>query len=426
MGMNMKWRQRLVGVLAVLTCILLFVSLIGFWVQRTIYDTDRWVALVEDLPSEPAVAQGLADRITDQLVELTDPQAKISEVLPTQASALAGPITVALENLVSRTVADVIASDQFRTVWIALNRFAHSKVIAFLDGESQIIQADDGKVQLNLMPLVSDVLDRLPPGLLGAASVPDISSDLPIEEARQRISSYLGVSEASIPEDFGQITVFESDRLEAVQRGIAAFNRLVVVMIVATVALGAVTIALSRRRRRTVVALGIGAAATVAFAWALLRVIGNQVVDSLASNGAGEVAGSIFSSLLSDLRSTTAIVLVLGSIAAIVAFLLGDSRPARWTQAQMRSARDVTTAAALQTSQGGSAAAWTARNEVGMRVGGVIAAVVALLAFDISWGWLICVLALLALWELAIGGLVRLARSPALTSPHGGHETGTP
>ncbi len=421
-----KWRQRLVGALAVLTCILLFVSLIGVWVQRTIYDTDRWVALVEDLPSEPAVAQGLADRITEQLVSLTDPQAKISEVLPPQASALAGPITVALENLVSRTVADVIASDQFRSVWVSLNRFAHQKVIAFLDGDSEIIQADDGKVQLNLMPIVGEVLDRLPSGLLGEGSVPDISVDLPMDEARRLISSYLGLRQDAIPEDFGQITIFESDRLETVQRALAAFNNLVVVMVIATLAMGAVTIVLSRRRRRTVVALGIGAAVTVAMAWALLRVIGNQVADSLANESAGKVAGDVFNSLLSDLRSTTTIVLVAGSVAAVVAFLLGDSRPARWTQVQVRAARDVTTAAAMETSQGGSAAAWAAGNEVGLRVGGVVVAVALLLLLDVSWGWLAWVVALLVAWELAISGLVRLARRPALASPHGGDEARSP
>lgn len=403
---RLRWRQRLVVALGIVSCLLLFVSIVGVWAERTIYETDRWLAIVEDLPSTPAVSEGIAERLTDEIVTLTNPEERIRAALPPDAAVLAGPIATALETLVTQVVADVIASDQFRSVWIAINRFAHEELVAVLDGDSGLVSSRDGEVYLNLLPLVSDVLERVPAGLFGQGSVPDISVNISPDDARRAISSYLGVT---VPDDFGEVKVFESDQLSALQNALTWFNRLVVLSVIATFAFGALTIFLSRRRRRTIVGLGIGVAATVAATWVVLRAIDQQVVDSLSNQRSAEIAGSIFGTLLSDLRTSTVLLLLAGVLAASVAFLMGDSRPALWTREQVRALSAGTAAAAMRTSQGGSAAAWTARNEVGLRVGGVVVALLILLFFHASWGWLLFLLVLLALWQLAITALVHLS-----------------
>lgn len=410
---RLAWRQRAVGVLVVLASLCLVVSVVGVWVHQNVYDTDAWVATVGDLPSDPAVADALAGRVAAELAAVSDAEDRIRDLLPEEASILAGPIATGLEDLLREGVSRVIASDQFRTVWIEVNRVAHHQLVELLDGSGGLFTTSDGDVKLNLLPVMGEALDAVGDrvgDLLGRGDPPEIDSSTPPSEAVRTMSRYLGVD---LPEDFGQITVFHSEALAEAQDALVVLSRLVVAFVVLTVAFAAAALVMSRRRRRTCIALGLGAAAAIALTWALSRTLAREAVARIEERQNQEVARQVLDTVTGELRSMATYVLIVGLVVALVAFLLGDSRPARWVRHQARSLGSQTAAAAARTAQGRTAAAWVADAELGLRAGGLVVAIVVLLVFQVTFGSLLIVLGLLALWQLAISGLVAVERRSA-------------
>ena len=90
-------RQVLAGILVVLTSLCIVAATIGIWTQRTLADTDRFVALVAPLADDPAVTNPLAARLSEEVFLALDVETRIEEALssipdlPPQASFLVGP-----------------------------------------------------------------------------------------------------------------------------------------------------------------------------------------------------------------------------------------------------------------------------------------------------------------------------------------------
>ena len=67
-----RWRRILVGVLVVLVCLLVPISVVGVWVRNTILHTDQFVDTLAPLADDPAVEEAIANRVTNTLIEATD------------------------------------------------------------------------------------------------------------------------------------------------------------------------------------------------------------------------------------------------------------------------------------------------------------------------------------------------------------------
>lgn len=403
---RLAWRRRGVVALVVLTTIGVLASTLGIWVRRNIYDTDTWVATVQDLPANPAVAEALATRLTDEIVEATNATSRVRDLLPSVAAPLAAPITSALQGVVHDAVVTILTSDQFQTAWVAVNRVAHQQIVSILQGGEGVLHTDDGKVALNLLPIISTVLAKvndISPGLIGSGTPPRISDTTPVDQAVAQLSAYLG---RPLPPDFGQITVFESDQLAAAQNALKLFSRAVTAIIIVTVLLAGAAIALSTRRRRTALQLGLGAATAMAVAWALGRAITRQLIDGIADAQTRDATREVLVAVTSGLRSLSTWVLVVGAAIAVVAFLLGDGRSARWVRHQAQVLADPAKAAA---SPAGPVAVWVADHEAGTRVGGLVAGLAVLLVVDLSWSWLFVVAIALGAWQLAVTMATRTA-----------------
>src|SRR4029453_2155686 len=79
----------------------------GLWVRRTVYDTNRWVAVVGPLASDPAVQQTLATKLTASVFTALDVQSRVESALSDAAPRLAfiaGPITNGVEGVVQDQV----------------------------------------------------------------------------------------------------------------------------------------------------------------------------------------------------------------------------------------------------------------------------------------------------------------------------------
>ncbi len=127
-----------------------------------------------------------------------------------------------------------------------------------LDGDAPAVQAGATTVTIDLLPLLQRVLDRITaaePELFGREiSIPEVDlEDVPPGTA-QRLDAAMGVE---VPDDLGQITVYDRGRLRAAQDAFHRLGRLVSLV----VALAAVLYLVSPRPgavriRRAVVAAG--------------------------------------------------------------------------------------------------------------------------------------------------------------------------
>ncbi|MEZ5134103.1 MAG: hypothetical protein R2699_03355 [Acidimicrobiales bacterium] len=315
----------------------------------------------------------------------------------------------------------MITSDQFHELWIGVNRFTHEQLVRLLEGEPGRVSVVDGVVYLNLMPLMGKVLGLVAgvaPDLIGNGQpVPDIGPDTPPDQARAELESYLG---RDLPDDFGVIEVFQSDRLAAAQSFFTMFARLVNLLMALTVVLAGVTIFLARSRRLALLELALGAVVTIAAARAIVRNLVEQLIDQIRDPTTSGAIRATIEEVAGTLRGLLTWIVVLGIIVVVLAFLTGPSRPAVWLRHQVA----LGFGAARSTSErlAGQAAAehsWFADNITGVRVGVLAVGVLALLILPTTWFWFLVIVAIVGLVELGLAGVARDsgAEPPEVTPP---------
>jgi type VI protein secretion system component VasK len=59
-----RWRTIVAALLLVLACVLAPLGVVAVWARNQVTNTDRYVATVAPLASDPAIQQAITDRIT--------------------------------------------------------------------------------------------------------------------------------------------------------------------------------------------------------------------------------------------------------------------------------------------------------------------------------------------------------------------------
>ena len=212
-----RLRRVLTPILVVLSIIVFTVAVPAAWGARTVLNTDRYVATVGPLADDPAVQASIATKLTDQVFSALDVEGTISDALAglgERATVLAGPLTTAVKGFVQDQVQKVVASDAFKTFWVAANRFVHTQVLAILRGEGDTVSVREGKVLLNLLPLVNLALGSIQTvasDLVGRdVTLPQITKGEVPSASIAKLEQALGVD---LPDYFGQIVVYDSEDL---------------------------------------------------------------------------------------------------------------------------------------------------------------------------------------------------------------------
>ncbi|MEI5098819.1 hypothetical protein RB200_09295 [Streptomyces sp. PmtG] len=125
-----RLRSVLSAVAIVLACLLVAPGTVATWATYEIEDTDRYVATMAPLSSDPAVRSAVAAAVTDSVVKEID----------------AGPLQSAVESFVRAAVRSFTETPAFRTAWNAANRAAHAAVEEALRNDS------DSGVTIDLAP----------------------------------------------------------------------------------------------------------------------------------------------------------------------------------------------------------------------------------------------------------------------------------
>jgi hypothetical protein len=394
--------------LVALTCLSLILTTVGLWGRAMLFNTDRFVGVVEPIVRDPEVAAVLSARASADIVVALELHQRAWDVLPERAGFLAAPLTRAARDLIASELGDLLRNPTFLDAWLSILRFIHSQLVAILRNQSTRVQLQDGQVYLNLFPVIDqgfrlvEQLGLLPDGV----QRPDLSNVTPAQ-GRQDLSQALGVT---LPPTFGQVTVAQSESLDDAQRAVGLFDLITVIVLPAlTALLAGLALLVSPSRRRTLIQLGVAAAAGVILAWAAIDLVSQQVVNSIKNEPTGyTIARDAAEALTASLLEFARTVAIVAGLIATIDFLAGSGD---WFRRAFETARGLGDRA----EQANTVVRWVAAHADGLRIGGLAAVMLALVVLDLTWAQFFWLVALLAVYE--IGLTILGARAAAGVTP---------
>ncbi|MFI6564219.1 hypothetical protein [Streptomyces sp. NPDC050534] len=332
--------RSLGSVLLILFAALLsLLSVVAVWANSIVRDTDRYVATVGPLASDPDVQQAVTKRVTNAVLAQVDVQALVKQLtdaaaqkgVPPQTAKLLGnlqgPIENGLKQVVSSSVERVVTSSAFKTVWVNANRRAHAALDKALTGQANgAVKLENNQVVIDLGPIVADVKTRLvDAGFAPAAKIPAVHTNFVVFASK----------------DIGKIRTYMR-----VLQLLGGWLPVIALLIAAA----GVYVAFNRRHAL------IGAALAVFVAMLVLGIgltVGRDVYLNHLPPGASQAAaGSVYDALVKFLRAGVRALAAVALFTAAGAFLAGPSRIAVATRTGCRRSigalRDVTTSAGLR------------------------------------------------------------------------------
>ena len=291
------------GLLGLGTLILLVGSL-TVWVKRQALDTDAWVATSTEFLEDDEIRAALSVYIVDQLYENGDIEARLEERLPPELDRIAAPLAGALRAPAERAADELLQRPRVQDLWENVNREAHEALLRILEDETREgVSTAEGTVTLDLRVFIVNVGEELGLG----------------EQL-----------DARLPEDAGQLTVLESDELEAAQDATKAIKALTWLVILAALAAFAGSIWLARNRREMLRAVGVVFVLVGILLLIIRNAAGSYLVDALAEGeSAREAAGSSWIIGTSLLAEVAWALILYGAVMLLGTLLAGPSRAAR-------------------------------------------------------------------------------------------------
>ncbi|MER7726778.1 hypothetical protein [Streptomyces sp. NPDC096323] len=393
---RLRPRSFFAVLLILVAAVLTPLSLLSSWASEVAGDTDRYVGMMKPLASDPEVQAAVTHRVTDAVMDRLDIDALLADVAPADRPVvdkalgkLGGPLTTGVTDFVHGTVEKFVSSDEFERVWTNLNRSAHTSVVKALTGEGGgAVKIAGDTVTLDLAPVIDRVKQRLVDrGLTVAGKIPEIHTDF---------------------------TLLTSDSVGKAKKGFRALELLGFWLPVFTLLVAAGGVLLAVRRRRALVtaalAVAVGAGLLGLGLWAGRAFY----LDSLPPHVSQPAAGAVFDALAGYLRAGVRLVVTVGAVVALAAWLTGRGRAANRVMAMWSGGIGAVRDAAGFT--GGPAGRWVHRVRRPLNWTVVVVAVAVLLAWDRPTGLVTVWIALCALFVLAVVEFLDDDSTPHLTA----------
>ncbi|MEU0208194.1 hypothetical protein ABZ235_31140 [Streptomyces canus] len=299
--------------LILFAALLSLLSVIAVWANSIVRDTDRYVATVGPLASNPDVQKAVTNRVTDVVLAQIDVDVLVKQLqdavsekgVPPKAAQLVGnldgPITSGLKQLVSGTVERVVSSSAFEKVWVEANRRVHSSVDKALTGEGDgAVSLKNDQVAIDVAPIVAQVKERLVGAGLGfAAKIPDVHTDFVVVQSKDigKIKTYMRVLEI-----------------------MGSWLPLIALLVAAA---GVYT---AFNRRHALIGAGLAVFLAMLVLGITLTVFRDVYLDHLPSGASPSAAGAVYDALIKFLRAGVRALGAVALIVAVAAFLSGPSR----------------------------------------------------------------------------------------------------
>jgi hypothetical protein len=292
-----------VWLLIVLATIVGIGATLNSWIDRQALDTDEWVSATDEMLADDDIRGALSIYLTAELFSTVDVAGELEALLPGPTSQLAGPLAATLQSNAVDLVDQLLASDRFGNLWATVNRAAHTAFVTVANGDDVgALSTAGGAFVVDLRSLLVELADRL--GLPGTV----------VER---------------IPADAGQLVVFESEQVDALQQLVRAVNLLSIYLFALVVLLYGAAVFWAADRR--VALRNVGTAMVVGSVLLLIaqQVTINVSVDELARAESGRAAvGSIVSIATGLLNELAWAWLAIGVVVLAFAILVGPSRAA--------------------------------------------------------------------------------------------------
>jgi hypothetical protein len=296
-----RWLVR--SLIAVAT-VLGIVAIFAVWANRQLLDTGYWTSTNTKLIESPPIREAVSGYLTEQLYANVDVAGELKKGLPTELKPLAAPAAGALKDVVQKGIDLLLERPRVQELWSKANQVTHAEFVRLVENKGSVVKLPGGgAVVLDLRPMLGEVAEKV-----GAS--PTIVNKIPPKVAQLRIVT--------------------SKQLKTMQNAVNLLRSLALILPLLVVALFALAVYLARgRRRHTLIAVGaafIGAGLVVIVA---RGIIGNKVVDALATTEAvrpaAQAAWSIGTSVLADVAWATVFI---GVPVILAGLLAGPTRSA--------------------------------------------------------------------------------------------------
>lgn len=401
-------RRIIASLLAFVTGLLLVLSVLSVWTNRTALNTTVFVDRVAPIIEQPAVQDLVAQQVTTQLFDALDVQGRLEQAAPAELGFLAGPLTSGLEDFTQKQVVKVVASDAFDRVWRQALTLSHDELVDVVKGNAAAVQTVNGQLVINVLPVINQVLanlqEQLPTVFGRAITLPELSQAT-LDQILAQVEQRLGID---LPDDFGQVVVGSASDLETVQTGVQVFNLSVVLLLIVALACLILAIVVSVDRRRTVLEIALWTSGLAALTFLAVRALLRGQVSSVPDAATQEAVREAIVVVVSSLKRNVLILFWVGLVLGLLLYLVGPGRGPRWLRGVVGSAASGARGAA----QDDRVLTFVRDNLDALRIGG---AVVAVLLWVISSSWLALLVlgVLLAAYEVGITALARRPATPA-------------
>jgi hypothetical protein len=308
-------RKLVVAVLVVLGCLVLILASVAFWTRYTLLNTNGWVNAVGPIPQNPTIAQNVSVYLSAEIFKEIDVDQAIVEMLPENFQMLGIPLSKALQGLVQDTIASLIQSDIFNTVWVGVNRNAHSLIVSILRGEGDLVYLQSGQLVIDFSDLIGFIQSSF--------SLEDI--DL-------------------AGETDGRIVLLESQQVAYLQEAIYYLDTFGLLLPLLSLLLFVAAWFVSLWRRVTILWIGVAIAITMLVSLIAYDFIQSAVIISITDPLARIVGREIWNVVTAGLVTQTIVLTVIGILIAVGAWLAGPNPRAvafrSWTEGRVSSLRN--------------------------------------------------------------------------------------
>jgi hypothetical protein len=318
-------RRVMAAITLVLACLSIVVTTVGIWTHQVALNTNRFSTLIESVVTDPAIVEPVSARISTQVVDALDVQARLENRLPDALKPLAGALTASVRQAIDARLRVAFQDPRIQAALVNSLSFTHTQVVRLLRDEFDAVGVVDGYVTLDVFPVVGAALTELQSmGVIpGDVQLPDLTAPEAPEALAQRLESALGVT---LPPDFGTVQLMPADRLLAARSVVRILDLVVIVLVILTIALVALTLWLARDRRRMLIYLGIGTIIAFLVARLAIRSAEDAIVAGIEDANIAGATRAMVDTTLQDLRGLTLIIVVATAILAIAAYLWGRPR----------------------------------------------------------------------------------------------------
>jgi hypothetical protein len=317
-------RSVAAGVLGVLAVVVLLPATIAMWARATVFDSERIGDAVSGALARPEVDDALADWATDQIVTALDVNARVSDLVPDQLSSLEPAIASGVTTAVDRLMTRVIAEPRVQEAIANTAERAHARMVKLLEGDgiADGIKVVNGQVTVNLLPLIGrglGVLQSL--GLFDNLVIPELTAD---GDPAEQIADLEQATGRDLPDNFGQLVVYQSQALsdaqasiQKAQQAVILAKRAVWLLAALTIAFVGGAIALARDRWRAVLWLGLGFAGGMILLRTAVRRV-DEDAPALAVKPGGQAAiDSIVGDLSQGLMRLAGVIVIVAALAVL-------------------------------------------------------------------------------------------------------------